>query len=76
MKPKKREKAQENFFFYISPVRGAVPWRAGHVALLRDGAGRGHHAINSAVNYAGVESIHTYPPYAGASLAPVNEFME
>ena len=72
MKPKKREKAQENTFFYISPVPGAVPWRAGHGALLPDGAGRGHHAIN----YAGVEDIHTYPPYAAASLAPVNEFME
>ena len=40
------------------------------------GAGRGHHANNSLVNYAGVEGIHTYQPYAGASLAPVNEFME
>ena len=53
-----------------------MPWRAGRGALLRDGAGRGHHAIDSLVNYAGVEGIHTYPPYAGASLAPVNEFME
>ena len=53
-----------------------MPWRAGHGALLRDGAGRRHHAINSLVNYAGFEGIHTYPPYTGASLAPVNEFMD
>ena len=66
MKPKNREKAQENSFFYLSPVRGAAPWRAG----------RGVLAINSLVNYAVVDGIHTYPPYADASLAPVNEFMK